>query len=164
MGHLKDVFCWCEGGARELVIRWKNEPTFCLKGEGLKQNTTNKTTNTKKTTKKDKEVLRIVIPEGIYVMNGGEKGRFQKEYTHEFPEVHPALFKKMQSAFQKNVVKYPDFPRNVVLSEKGSSRLHLLQADYIANHPIEAKDVVNSFSSMRNNGGISTKKQKTLDF
>jgi len=106
----------------------------------------------------------VAIPEGLYVMNGGEGGCFQKEYTHEFPEVHPALFKKMQTAFAENVVKYPNFPRNVILSDKGASRLHLVQAEYIARNPDEAREVVSTFASKGNGKESKQKKQKTLNF
>jgi hypothetical protein len=151
MGHLKDVFCWCEGGARELIIRCRKGKT----GESLRS-------DPKKDTPKSRELIRVSIPEGLYVMNGGEGGCFQKEYTHEFPEVHPALFKKMQTAFAENVVKYPKFPRDLILSDKGASRLHLVQAEYITRNPAEAKEVMSSFISSGKES--KQKKQKTLNF
>ena len=141
MGHLKDVFCWSEGANRELVIRAKKDKV-CVPLRKDKE----------KDSPGAREILRIMIPEGLYVMNGGHYGCFQKEYTHEFPEVHPSTFKKLQDAFHDKVEEYPDYPREVVMSENGASRLHLLQADWIASHPKAAKNILGSF----------TKKQKTL--
>ena len=144
MGHLKDVFCWSEGSRRELVIRARKDKV-CIPLRKDKE----------KDSPGAREILRMMIPEGLYVMNGGDGGCFQKEYTHEFPEVHPAIFKKLQSAFLDKVEEHPDYPREQITSDNGASRLHLFQADWIACHAEEAKNILDSKTE---------KKQKLIHF
>jgi alkylated DNA repair dioxygenase AlkB len=110
MLSLKDVYCFCEGMPRELIIRKKKDNTA-----------------------KKRELLKIMISEGLYIMHGEN---FQKKYTHEFPEVFPGIFKKLQKILYPLEKEFPDYPRNntTSISDKGANRLHLLQADWIANH------------------------------
>lgn len=115
MNHVKDVYCYCVGDARELVLRTKEA---------------NKTP-------KEREVLRMMIPEGLYIMHGEH---FQKYYTHEFPEAYPALFKHLQKIFKHKDFK--DYPKEPILSENGANRLHLIQADYIILHADEIKKLL----------------------
>ncbi len=112
MNHVKDVYCFCVGDARELVLRTKD-----------------------KGTPKEREVLRIMIPEGLYIMHGEQ---FQKYYTHEFPEVYPALFKYLQ----KILIHHKDYPNEPILSEHGANRLHLVQADWMVLHADEIRKLL----------------------
>jgi len=121
MGHLNDVFCWCVG-AGLLVLRASKK-----KGNTLLQSDPNSSTP------KAREILRLVIPEGLYIMKGNH---FQKEYTHEFPQQQGGLFKRLCKSFAEDPKRYPTFPRvsSSYLSEHGVSRLGLLQAEWIADH------------------------------
>ncbi len=97
-GNLKDVYCWIFGPAKRLAVFREKE-----------------TNNI---------VLSVNIPEGLYVMQGLS---FQKNYTHEFPEIHPALFKRIC----KRCAEEDDFPREVEKSELGASQEKLVWADWV---------------------------------
>lgn len=98
-GNLKDVYCWTFGPAKRLAI-FRDVETKEI-------------------------VLQISIPEGLYVMQGLS---FQKHYTHEFPELHPALFKRI---CKRMIKEDPDFPKDVDKSELGASQEKLVWADWI---------------------------------
>lgn len=121
MGYLKDVYCFCEGSTRELILRYRK--------------------NKKAGTPTEREVIRINMPSGLYVMYGGT---FQQTYTHEFPELYPSLYKKIQKILFENKNTYPTFPRDQVLSDKGAPRLHLLQSDWIQEHQLEVTTILQS--------------------
>lgn len=119
MGHLRDVFCWCDGSG-ELVVRARKNHGELNGGDVAKQ------------TPKEREVIRIIIPTGLYVMQGQ---CFQKEYTHEFPEQYSAFYKRLHNQILNDTKKFPDFPRENIISKNGANRTHLIQADWIAtNH------------------------------
>lgn len=95
-GRLKDVYCWVFGPASRLGV-FRD-----LDG---------------------KEVLSLHIPEGLYVMRGLS---FQRHYTHEFPELYPALFKRMCK-----YITLDGFPRDVPKTSLGAPQTSLVQADWI---------------------------------
>lgn len=65
-GLVRDVICFVTGSAkRKLIIRDKETKEI---------------------------VMSLALPAGVYCMEGLE---FQKFYTHEIPELHPSLFKKV---------------------------------------------------------------------
>jgi alkylated DNA repair dioxygenase AlkB len=70
MGDLHDVFCFVTGATRPAVFRTKEQQMV---------------------------VLKVDLPEGLYVMRGSD---FQKNLTHEFPKVYETAFK---NAFVKCV-------------------------------------------------------------
>jgi alkylated DNA repair dioxygenase AlkB len=70
MGDLHDVFCFVTGATRPAIFRTKEKSVV---------------------------VLKVDLPEGLYVMRGSD---FQKNYTHEFPKVYETAFK---NAFVKCV-------------------------------------------------------------
>jgi hypothetical protein len=127
-GALKDVFCWVFGPAARLgIFRGKKNNTEGAEGTEL----------------------RIKIPQGLYVMCGLS---FQKNYTHEFPELHPALFKRLCKALGD----YSDFPTKVPLTDLGASQKTLVQAEWIKKN----KDFV---TGVIYGGGVSQGKKIKTD-
>jgi len=100
-GALRDVFCWSVGCARTAVFRAKQAQAQQPKTE----------------------VLTIELPAGLYVMQGRA---FQRRYTHEFPQRHEALFKRLV----RDLAKETDFPTRA-LSDRGASMTGLVQAAWI---------------------------------
>ena len=129
-GHLKDVYCWIFGPT------CSEEPWGRL---GIFRD------------KKDKsEVLRLKIPQGLYVMQGLS---FQRHYTHEFPELYPALFKRLVAACS---IKFDRFPKNVPITELGAPQEKIIQADWIKNHRNRVRKLIRA-------GGVSKGKKIKVD-
>jgi hypothetical protein len=77
-GELHNVYCWVTGPAsRVLVIRHRK--------------------NLVPGTPAEREVLRVELPAGLYVMAGAS---FQRKYTHEFPQLHASLFTRLTKMHQ----------------------------------------------------------------
>jgi hypothetical protein len=71
-GTIDDVFCFITGPAeREGIFRFRKDG---------------------KRSPAEREVVRIRLPAGLYVMCGR---RFQAHYSHEFPQLHEELFKRL---------------------------------------------------------------------
>lgn len=100
-GRLKDVYCWIFGPATRLALFRSKEDK--------------------------KEVLRLSIPEGLYVMQGLE---FQKHYTHEFPELHSSLFKRLCAGLKET----EGFPLHVEKSDYGASKEGIVRAEWIKDN------------------------------
>lgn len=108
-GKLKDVYCWLFGPAARLGIFRSKEDK--------------------------KEVLRLSIPEGLYVMEGLS---FQRNYTHEFPQIHPALFTRLCKA----LCKEESFPSVVEKSELGASRDGIVHAEWIKANKVFVREFI----------------------
>ena len=119
MNYLKNVYCFCEGDSRELILRFSKKQMNKIPTSPF--GTT--------ASKMPREVVKLIIPEGLYIMNGEN---FQKGYTHQIPEVYPSLFKKIQKTCLNDIKNYPDYPRVKTFTENNADRTHLLQADWIA--------------------------------
>ncbi len=98
--QLPHVFCWVAGpAARELVLRTRRRAD-CDQS------------------KQEREVCRAALPAGLYVMHGRA---FQATYTHEFPQLHKALFARLKQALRAR----EGYPRE---------ESELVQAEWMAQH------------------------------
>lgn len=117
--ELRDVFCWSLGAPRRAVFALIENKKGGVLSElsHLCQPNGNPV------------VLDITLPEGLYVMQGS---KFQKTYTHEFPQQHPKLFEKLVKS-----IKHPEFPQS-----SPDITLSLLQAAWIKNNPEETRRLI----------------------
>jgi len=91
--NIKDVWCWVVGQTRKVIIRSREniDPQKTM-------------------------MLKLSIPEGIYVMQGA---MFQSLYTHEIPREQETLFRKLTAIVPPQVL--------------GMGKLH--SADWLAYNP-----------------------------
>ena len=82
MGLLRDVYCWVTGNAARSII---------LRRAGVSE-----------------VVLRVALPAGLYAMMGSD---FQKDYSHEIPQLHPTLFKALAAHFCTETRRFAAYPR-----------------------------------------------------
>ncbi|KAJ3015490.1 UNVERIFIED_CONTAM: hypothetical protein HDU68_012703 [Siphonaria sp. JEL0065] len=124
-GTLHDVYCWVTGPAsRTAVFRvrknGKNGVPAALKKycvDALKPTET-------------RDLFSVCIPEGLYVMRGPT---FQKNYSHEFPQVHELLFKKICKVAPG---LWYEFPVVVAETNLGASQTSLVQAEWIKENRV----------------------------
>lgn len=109
----------------------------------------------------ERVILRIHLPEGLYVMKGS---CFQNKYSHEFPQLHPALFNKLCKLIDTRPISmgesedmFIDFPRGELKSEKGATRLPTARAEWLKAHRDAVEQLLVSSDSR------SLKRQRTLD-
>lgn len=111
-GNLRDVFCWVFGPARRLGIF--------------------------RSIHDDAGPLRLQISQGLYVMRGLS---FQKNYTHEFPELYPALFKRLRKGLIA-MAEELEFPVDVPQTELGANQESLVQADWIKTNRKKVRKLI----------------------
>lgn len=113
-GLVHDVFCYITGPAsREGVFRVSKRRKHCVVLHNAMMT---------------RDLFRIRIPAGLYVMRGRA---FQQRYTHEFPQLHEGLFKRICSRAAK---VFPGFPSKVDDRPDGCSQKGLVQAAWLKEH------------------------------
>lgn len=128
MGRLRDVFCWIAGPARRIgIFRARRNAD-----QTLRMN------------KRTREVLRVALPEGLYVMHGA---CFQREYTHEFPQLNPRLFDVLTDTF--DALRPDDYPAEPSVSEHGANRTPLVKAEWFVTHHARVEPVLADEASTR---------------
>ncbi len=144
-GQLHDVYCWITGSASRMgvfrVKKLKNSvPSslhrYCCDSDNPESS---------------RDLFSINIPAGFYVMRGR---RFQERYSHEFPQVHPSLLKRIL-AFAPTLWSGV-FPEEVPDSDKGAPRAPVVQAEWLKEHREQVHEAAI-------NGKLSKKKRSRLD-
>ncbi len=170
-GSIHDVVCWVTGPAcRPLELRVKRDKSkkhvpphllhLCFDPGNAD---------------KTRHLLRISLPEGLYVMAGRE---FQQFYTHEFPETHAKLFKRIVQAAKEQWSTRSDqqpakrvrlespqltFPTDPITTEKGASLLHLAQAKWLKEHRDSVELLIRN-GKVKPSGKFHNPEKDILDF
>lgn len=141
-GKLHDVVCWVTGPAsRPLEIRVRRDKSLKAVPPHLIHLCADPSQ-----ADKTRSLLRIQLPEGLYVMQGRS---FQEHYSHEFPELHSKLFPRLVKAAAKEWPTGPGigkfdlhFPVETTASSKGVSMLAHVQADWLKANSSEVEALI----------------------
>ncbi|KAJ3287521.1 hypothetical protein HDU79_005633, partial [Rhizoclosmatium sp. JEL0117] len=145
LGPLKDVYCWVTGpSVRTLTLRvraiGKRVPASLKQYCGNPENAD-----------ATRNLMSVLVPAGLYVMRGN---RFQERYSHEIPQMHEALLKRVLVMAKKLWYAFPDV---VELTEKGASQTGLIQALWVK----ENKEIVKAAMLDGKLNNRNTAKNKT---
>lgn len=126
-GEVHDVFCWVTGPAcREGVFRVRK-----ARGGRARKRTSKPASQSASS----RELFRMCIPAGLYVMKGRD---FQRRYSHEFPKLHDHLFARICKHALGTTEVFADveakFPSLVEATDQGASQRALVQAAWLQAH------------------------------
>lgn len=137
----KNVYCWVTGPASRVGIFRVKKSGSAVPRESVPF--CGDPDNPMKT----RELLRIELPEGLYVMCGST---FQETYSHEFPDIHNSLFKRLIEFAPKH---FMDFPSDVPLTKEGAPQSGVVWAAWLSDRAEDIKAAIRA-------GKLSKKKDQ----
>jgi hypothetical protein len=109
----------------------------------------------------NKLVCSIVIEDGTYFMTGDPK--FQSKFTHQIDKVYASFMTKIRAHINGNVDEYPEYPRDVPLTDEGAKQAPNVQWAWIAENIQSVRTLVQS-GAISNSQAMITNYLGQLDF